>query len=102
MADTTNIVARPYTLPVYLERKQMDRNQQGHGDLCGHDRPANGGRYAAHALADRLDGISPSATLALSAQAAALKAQGRDIINMGVGEPDFETPELVRIAAQDA
>lgn len=80
----------------------MDRNQQGHGDLCGHDRSADGESHAAHALADRLDGISPSATLALSAQAAALKAQGRDIINMGVGEPDFETPELVRIAAQDA
>ncbi len=53
-------------------------------------------------LANRLAKIRPSATLALSTRAIALKAQGRDIVNMGVGEPDFETPVRVRMAAIQA
>lgn len=43
--------------------------------------------------------IEPSATLAVAAKAAALKAQGRDIIALNLGEPDFDTPEPIKEAA---
>ncbi|MEW6388615.1 MAG: pyridoxal phosphate-dependent aminotransferase [Thermodesulfobacteriota bacterium] len=46
--------------------------------------------------------IPPSATLALNAKANQLKAQGVDIVNFGVGEPDFDTPENIREAAIQA
>jgi aspartate aminotransferase len=49
-------------------------------------------------LAGRIRQIPPSATLALNAKANQLKAQGVDIVNFGVGEPDFETPENIREA----
>ena len=49
-------------------------------------------------LASRIRQIPPSATLALNAKANQLKAQGVDIVNFGVGEPDFETPENIREA----
>ncbi|UQZ88439.1 aspartate aminotransferase [Deltaproteobacteria bacterium Smac51] len=50
-------------------------------------------------LAQRLDLIAPSPTLALDAKAKALKAEGRDIINFGIGEPDFNTPAHIGEAA---
>ena len=50
-------------------------------------------------LARRIRQIPPSATLALNAKANQLKAQGVDIVNFGVGEPDFDTPENIREAA---
>lgn len=50
-------------------------------------------------LADRLQRIQPSPTLALNAKANALKAQGIDVINLAAGEPDFETPVWVQQAA---
>lgn len=50
-------------------------------------------------LAKRLDRIKPSATLTISAKAKALKKQGVHIVNFGVGEPDFDTPEHVQEAA---
>ncbi len=50
-------------------------------------------------LAERLDLIPPSPTLALDAKAKALKAAGRDIINFGIGEPDFDTPAHIGEAA---
>jgi aspartate aminotransferase len=53
-------------------------------------------------LADRLKRIQPSPTLALNAKAAALKAQGIDVINLAAGEPDFETPIWVQQAAVQA
>jgi aspartate aminotransferase len=53
-------------------------------------------------LASRLKRIKPSATLAVTAKAAELKAAGRDIIGLGAGEPDFDTPEFVRKAGCDA
>jgi aspartate aminotransferase len=53
-------------------------------------------------LAKRLDVVQPSATLAVSAKAAALKAQGKTIYAFGVGEPDFDTPAHVRDAAKYA
>lgn len=53
-------------------------------------------------LADRVRSIRPSATLAVSARSAELKAQGRDIIALGAGEPDFDTPEHIKVAARAA
>lgn len=53
-------------------------------------------------ISSRLQALSPSATLAMSQKSAELKAQGVDVINMSVGEPDFNTPEFVKEAAKRA
>ncbi len=53
-------------------------------------------------LTDRVNKIQPSATLAISARAGELRAQGVDVINMSVGEPDFTTPQHICNAAVDA
>jgi aspartate aminotransferase len=50
-------------------------------------------------IADRLNRISPSQTIAISTKARALKAAGRDIISLSAGEPDFDTPAHVKQAA---
>jgi aspartate aminotransferase len=50
-------------------------------------------------LSERAKKIKPSPTLAIDAKAKALKAEGLDIVNFGVGEPDFDTPEHVKEAA---
>jgi aspartate aminotransferase len=50
-------------------------------------------------IADRLDRISPSLTIAMTAKARALKAAGKDIIGLSAGEPDFDTPRNVKDAA---
>ena len=50
-------------------------------------------------LAARVLKIKPSETLAITAKANALKAQGRDVIGFGAGEPDFDTPANVKAAA---
>lgn len=50
-------------------------------------------------LSARVGRIKPSSTLAVSARAKALKAEGRDILDLGVGEPDFDTPEAIKDAA---
>ncbi len=50
-------------------------------------------------LSKRIALIKPSPTLAITAKANALKAEGRDIIGFGAGEPDFDTPELIKKAA---
>ena len=47
----------------------------------------------------KVDQIKPSATIAVSTQAMKLKAQGKDIVSLGAGEPDFDTPEHIREAA---
>ncbi|MBS7789228.1 pyridoxal phosphate-dependent aminotransferase [Roseococcus sp. SDR] len=49
--------------------------------------------------ADRLDNISPSQTITITAKARALKAAGRDVISLSVGEPDFDTPQNIKDAA---
>jgi aspartate aminotransferase len=49
--------------------------------------------------ADRLDRISPSQTITITAKARALKAAGRDVISLSVGEPDFDTPQNIKDAA---
>ena len=53
-------------------------------------------------LSDRLQRLAPSATLAMSQRSSELKAQGVDVINMSVGEPDFNTPEHIKEAAIQA
>ena len=50
-------------------------------------------------VADRLAAIKPSPTLAVTAKAARLKAEGKDIIGLGAGEPDFDTPQFIKDAA---
>ena len=53
-------------------------------------------------LSERINRLQPSATLAMSQKSGELKAQGIDIINMSVGEPDFNTPEHIKEAAIQA
>lgn len=53
-------------------------------------------------LSDRVQRIKPSPTLAVSNRAAELRAQGKDIIGLGVGEPDFDTPDHIKQAAIEA
>ncbi|MFC0217468.1 aspartate aminotransferase [Pseudochelatococcus lubricantis] len=53
-------------------------------------------------LADALSRIKPSATIALTQKARDLKAQGRDVISLSVGEPDFDTPDNIKNAAIEA
>jgi aspartate aminotransferase len=53
-------------------------------------------------VAARMNRISPSATMAITAKARALKAEGRDIIGLSAGEPDFDTPVNVKQAAKRA
>jgi aspartate aminotransferase len=53
-------------------------------------------------VAKRLDVVEPSPTLAITAKANALKANGIDVIGFGAGEPDFDTPEHIKIAAKRA
>ncbi|MDT7525518.1 MULTISPECIES: pyridoxal phosphate-dependent aminotransferase [Pseudidiomarina] len=53
-------------------------------------------------LSDRVNAIQPSPTLAVSQKAAELKAAGHDVIGLGVGEPDFDTPQFVKDAAKAA
>ena len=53
-------------------------------------------------LASRLDRIKPSPTLAVTQKARELKAAGRDVIGLGAGEPDFDTPDNIKAAAVEA
>ena len=53
-------------------------------------------------LSERINRLATSATLAMSQKSAELKAQGVDIINMSVGEPDFNTPDAIKTAAKQA
>jgi aspartate aminotransferase len=53
-------------------------------------------------LASRISTIKPSPTLAITAKANTLKAEGRDVISFGAGEPDFDTPDHIKMAAMKA
>ena len=53
-------------------------------------------------IADSLDRIKPSATIAISDLARSLKAEGRDVIGLSAGEPDFDTPDHIKVAAKTA
>lgn len=53
-------------------------------------------------LSQRVQNIKPSPTLAITARAASLRAEGKDVIGLGAGEPDFDTPEHIKQAAIEA
>ncbi len=53
-------------------------------------------------LSDRVQAVKPSPTLAVTALANQLRAEGRDVIGLGAGEPDFDTPEHIKQAAIEA
>ncbi|HEC07229.1 MAG TPA: pyridoxal phosphate-dependent aminotransferase, partial [Thiolapillus brandeum] len=53
-------------------------------------------------LSSRVQAVKPSPTLAITARAAALRAAGEDVIGLGAGEPDFDTPEHIKNAAKKA
>ena len=53
-------------------------------------------------LSDRINNLSTSQTLAMAALARELKSQGKDIISLSLGEPDFNTPEFIKEAAKKA
>jgi aspartate aminotransferase len=53
-------------------------------------------------LSQRAQAIKPSATLAVTAKAKQLKAEGHDVVSFGAGEPDFDTPAHIKAAAKDA
>jgi aspartate aminotransferase len=54
------------------------------------------------ALAQRVQKVKPSPTLAVAAKATQMRAQGQDVINLGTGEPDFDTPDYIKEAAINA
>ncbi|HHZ88089.1 MAG TPA: aminotransferase class I/II-fold pyridoxal phosphate-dependent enzyme, partial [Chromatiaceae bacterium] len=53
-------------------------------------------------LSDRVQKVKPSPTLAVTARAAELRAAGKDVIGLGAGEPDFDTPKHIKLAAVTA
>ena len=53
-------------------------------------------------LSNRAKNIAPSATFAIDAKTKQLKKEGKDIVNFGLGEPDFNTPENIKLAAKNA
>jgi len=53
-------------------------------------------------LSDRVNKVKPSSTLAVAAKAAELRAQGKDIVGLGTGEPDFDTADFIKQAAIQA
>jgi aspartate aminotransferase len=53
-------------------------------------------------LSERVQSVKPSPTLAITARAAQMRAAGKDIIGLGAGEPDFDTPAHIKAAAVDA
>lgn len=53
-------------------------------------------------LSERLNRLAPSATLAMSQKSSEMKTQGIDVINLSVGEPDFNTPDHIKTAAKEA
>jgi len=56
----------------------------------------------AHPLSDRINSLPASATLAMAAKARELRAEGKDIIGLSLGEPDFNTPDFIKEAAIEA
>ena len=55
-----------------------------------------------HKLSDRIKRLAESATLAMARMSRELKAEGKDVIALSLGEPDFNTPEFIKDAAKDA
>ena len=55
-----------------------------------------------HPLSDRINSLPVSQTLAMAAKARELRAEGKDIIGLSLGEPDFNTPDFIKDAAIEA
>ena len=53
-------------------------------------------------LSDRINNLSTSATLAMAAKARELRTEGKDVIGLSLGEPDFNTPDFIKDAAKQA
>ncbi|MDH5452808.1 MAG: aminotransferase class I/II-fold pyridoxal phosphate-dependent enzyme, partial [Paracoccaceae bacterium] len=53
-------------------------------------------------LSDTIARVKPSPTIAVTTKAAELKAAGKDVIGLGAGEPDFDTPDNIKAAAKAA
>lgn len=53
-------------------------------------------------LSNRVNAVKPSPTLAITARAAQMRVAGYDIIGLGAGEPDFDTPDFIKYAAIEA
>src|SRR2546429_9173194 len=66
------------------------------------DLKRNAGNSVALPVARRVQRVKPSPTLAVTARAARLREQGKDVISLGAGEPDFDTPAHIAQAAKDA
>ena len=60
------------------------------------------GEFVDLRLSERVARVKPSPTMAVTAKAAELKRAGRDIIGLGAGEPDFDTPAHIKAAAVEA
>jgi aspartate aminotransferase len=75
--------------------KKIDYNPRPH---CSNNNLLNRSVLMIKELAARVQRIKPSPTLAVSAKADALIASGKNIINLGVGEPDFDTPDFIKAA----
>ena len=56
----------------------------------------------AHPLSNRINSLPVSQTLAMAAKARELKSEGKDIISLSLGEPDFNTPDFIKDAAVEA
>ena len=57
---------------------------------------------AGRKLSRRISSVPPSATLAITARAKQMQADGIDVVSFGAGEPDFDTPDFIKAAAQKA
>ncbi|HHM23912.1 MAG TPA: aminotransferase class I/II-fold pyridoxal phosphate-dependent enzyme, partial [Bacteroidetes bacterium] len=75
---------------------QRGRHCECGGNLLAHGSLIDGGRMK---FADRVERISPSQTLAITNRVLELKRRGEDVIGLGAGEPDFDTPEHIKEAA---
>ena len=53
-------------------------------------------------VSNRLEKMAVSATLAMTAKSRELQAQGIDVVNLSIGEPDFNTPDYIKEAAKEA
>ncbi len=70
------------------------------GQYCPRPFPPFSGVKAVSILANRLSAVKPSPTIAATTKAAELKAKGLDVIGLGAGEPDFDTPDHIKEAAK--
>lgn len=80
-----------------MDFKPLDPYSEYHFNLCEKQDVT-----VDYELSDRINAIQPSPTLAVSQKANELRQQGKDVIGLGVGEPDFDTPNFIKEAAVQA